>query len=165
MFHLLLILPSSYFSLYSPHYLPSSPYTPHIIFLLLILPHHVPSPPYTPSSCSFFSLYSHLPSPSYTPSSSFFSSLYSLILFFLIFMPPAHLSFTPHTHALPPHLLPTHIHAPPSLKSSFFSHLTSDLHSNLLSSLQSLIFLLFLILTRGAIYHKPCLFRDTENLL
>ena len=157
-FLLLLILPhhlpsppytpsSCSFSSLSSH-LPPSPYTPLTIFLLLlILP--------TSSSFSLYSLMIYLlllilphplPSPSYTPSSSFFSSLYSLILFFLIFMPPAHLSFTPPSHALPPHLLSTHIHA--SLKSSFFSHLTFDLHSNLLSSLQSFIFLLFLILTR-----------------
>ena len=184
MFFLLLKLPSSSFSLYSPHYLPSSPYTISSCSISSLYSHLPPSP-YTPltifllllilPTSSSFSLYSlviyllllilphPLPSPSYSPSSSFFSSLYSLILFFLIFMPPAHLSFTPPSHALPPHLLSTHIHA--SLKSSFFSHLTSDLHSNLLSSLQSFIFLLFLILTRGAIYRKPCLFRETENLL
>ena len=69
MFFLLLKLPSSSFSLYSPHYLPSSPYTPHIIFLLLILPHDLPSPPYPPSSSSF-------------------SFLFSLIIFLLLFILP-----------------------------------------------------------------------------
>ena len=182
-------LSSSFSSLYSlimvllllilPHHLPSPPYTPSSCSFSS-LSSHLPPSPYTPltifllllilptSSSSLYSLMIYilllilphpLPSPSYTPSSSFFSSLYSLILFFLIFMPPAHLSFTPPSHALPPHLLSTHIHA--YLKSSFFYHLTSDL----LSSLQSFIFLLFLILTRGAIYRKPCLFRETENLL
>ena len=81
----------------------SSLYSLIMILLLLILPHHVPSPPYTPifllllilpSLSSFFSLYSphHIPSP-YTPSSCSISSLYSLIMFLLLLILPSSFSF------------------------------------------------------------------------